>query len=70
MFKMTVEKQWCLSDRTLLSGKAEYDEIPEIVNLNKENIHVIGISSGVVPPLLSLEIERQTDNFIGKTLIG
>lgn len=70
MFKMTVEKQWCLADRTLVLGKAEYDEIPKIVKMNKENIHVLGISSGVVPPLLSLEIERQTDDFIGKTLIG
>lgn len=69
MFNMKVEKQMNIKDRTLLLGIPEYDFLPEIVHTNNESYKVIGVSSGVLPPFLSLEIEKTPKDLIGKTII-
>lgn len=68
MFNMKVEKQMNIKDRTLLLGLPKYDALPKVVHSNNERYKVIGVSSGVLPPYLSLEIERTTNNLIGKNI--
>lgn len=68
MFSMTVEQQMNLNERTLLLGKPQFDKIPEQIGINQKKIAVIGISNGVAPPFMSLEIELIKDNIVGKTI--
>ena len=68
MFSMTVEKQMNLNERTLLLGKPQFDKIPKQIGINRKKIAVIGISNGVAPPFMSLEIELIKDNIVGKTI--
>ncbi len=70
MFLMTVERQMNLNDRTLLLGKPQFDIIPKHVTLRGKKIKIIGISSGVVPPFMSLEIEQIKDNIVGEIING
>lgn len=68
MFTMKVEKQMRLHDRTLLLGRPQFDIIPKQVNIKNEKINVIGISNGVVPPFISLEIEPIKNKVVGETV--
>lgn len=68
MFNMQVEQQMNIKDRTLLLGMPKYDVIPKTVFIDKKEFAVIGCSLGVKLPYLSLEIEKTTDNLVGKTL--
>lgn len=69
MFEMKVEKQLnILADRTLLLGKSEDSIIPESISLDGKTFQVLGKSPGVHPPFISLEIEKTTVNFLGKTI--
>ena len=68
MFSMTVEEQMNLNERTLLLGKPQFDKIPKQIGINQKKITVIGISNGVAPPFMSLEIELIKDNIVGKTI--
>lgn len=70
MFLMTVERQLNLNDRTLLLGKPQFDVIPKHITLRGKKVKIIGISSGVVLPFLSLEIEQIKDTVVGETISG
>ena len=58
MFAMKVEQQMDFEDRTLLLGKPNFDKIPKKVTVNGVVVNVVGISSGIAPPFLSLEVHR------------
>lgn len=68
MFKMKIEKQLNIKDRTLVLGKPDYDAVPKTVLLGDESFSVIGLSHGVKPPFVSLEIEKTDIDLVGKTL--
>ena len=68
MFNMRVEKQMNIKDRTLLLGVPENDVIPKTISVDDKVFVVIGTSSGVKPPFMSIEIEKTTDNLTGKTI--
>ena len=68
MFNMKVEKQMNIKDRTLLLGIPESASLPNFVHLDNEKYKVLGASLGVLPPFLSLEIERTTNDLTGKTI--
>ena len=65
MFKMKIEKQLNLDDRTLLAGKPTFDSIPAYVEINNKTYKVIGRSMGIALPFISLEIEKSDDNLVG-----
>lgn len=67
MFRMKVECQFNIEDRTLICGIPEYDVIPEP---NDIPVKIIGISFGGKPPYRSFEIEKTENNLEGKTIIG
>lgn len=69
MFNMKVEQQMNINDRTLLLGVPQYDVIQKTIFVDEKEFVVIGSSFGVKLPYLSLEIERTTDNLVGKTLV-
>lgn len=69
MFNMKVEQQMNINDRTLLLGVPQYDVFPKTIFVDEKEFVVIGSSFGVKLPYLSLEIERTTDNLVGKTLV-
>lgn len=68
MFNMKIDQQLNIKDRTLLLGVPEYDEIPDVIFVEKQRFHVIGVSSGSKLPYLSLEIEKTADDLTGKYL--
>ena len=68
MFKMKIEKQLNIKDRTLLSGVAEYDTIPDAVSVDGNRYKVIGTSYGVKLPYISLEIEKTDNDLEGKEI--
>lgn len=70
MFEMKIDKQLNLQDRTLLLGEPNFNELPKIVYCGNVEYNVIGVSSGVPSPYISLEIEKEEANLVGKTLIG
>ena len=65
MFTMKVEQQMNLEDRTLLLGKPNFDKIPKKVEVNGMTVNVMGISSGIVPPFISLEVDKLITSVIG-----
>ena len=65
---MEVKSQLNISDRTLLSGVPYYDSIPEFVSFNGKRYKVIGISYGITPPFISLEIAKTEDKLTNKTI--
>ena len=67
MFRMKVEGQFNIGDRTLICGIPEYDANPEP---NDIPVKIIGISFGGKPPYRSFEIEKTENNLEGKTIIG
>ena len=69
MFEMEIKGQLNISDRTLLSGIPLYDSIPKHISCENKTYNVIGISYGISPPYISLEIEKTKDNLIGKKII-
>lgn len=68
MFNMKIDKQLNIQDRTLLLGVPNYDVIPKIILVDDDKYSVIGISHGVNPPYLSLEIEKTDSNLEGKSI--
>ena len=68
MFNMKIDKQLNIQDRTLLLGVPNYDVIPKIILVDDDKYSVIGISHGVNPPYLSLEIEKTASNLEGKSI--
>lgn len=68
MFKMKIEKQLNIQDRTLLSGIAEYDAIPDTISVGGNSYKVIGTSYGVKLPYISLEIEKTGNDLEGKEI--
>ena len=67
MFEMKIENQMNIADRTLLSGVAKHDSIPEKIEVDGEFFKVIGTSYGVPLPYISIEIEKTNKNLVGKT---
>ena len=65
MFDMKIERQLNIKDRTLLLGVPKYDAIPESVEIEGKQHKVIGISHGVKPPFVSLEIEKTSKEVTG-----
>lgn len=68
MFKMKIEQQMNIKDRTLLLGIPEYNAIPGRVSANGNSFNVIGVSNGIKPPYMSLEIEKTDNELIGQTI--
>ena len=68
MFRMKVEMQMNMADRTLLLGIPEYNLIPKVIKTQKGTFLVFGCSVGVKPPYISLEIERTDHDLIGKNI--
>ena len=59
---MKFEQQLNINDRTLILGKPEYDVIPKTIQIDDIGYRVIGLSHGVKPPFVSLEIEKTEKN--------
>lgn len=68
MFKMKIEKQLNIKDRTLLLGVPEYNTIPRRVTSKGNEYKVIGISNGTKYPFMSLEIEKTNLSLVGQTI--
>ena len=68
MFIMKIEQQLNIDDRTLLLGKPEYDVIPKTIQIDDIEYRVIGLSHGVKPPFVSLEIEKTDKNLKEKNV--
>ena len=68
MFRMKIEQQMNLNDRTLLLGIPEYNAIPKKVAANGNTFKVIGVSRGTKQPFMSLEIEKINVKLIGQTI--
>lgn len=69
MFSMKIEQQMNIKDRTLLLGVPEYDSIPEEVFIDNDKYKVIGVSHGVKPPYMSLEIENTNKELRNKEIL-
>lgn len=69
MFEMIVDCQLNLADRTLLLGVPDYFDIPKNCFFEDKELTIIGVSSGVRPPYLSLEIERIDYSLEGEKII-
>lgn len=69
MFDMKIEQQMNMKDRTLILGKPNYDTIPNVIKVEEKELKVIGVSSGVKFPYLSLEIEKTELQLTGKRII-
>lgn len=70
MFVMKIEKQMNIKDRTLLLGVPKFDAIPKSISIDDEEYKVIGVSQGVKPPFVSLEIEKMDKKAIGKEAVA
>ena len=70
MFKMKIEGQYNIHDRTLICGVPEYDVIPKDMLADDIPIKLIGVSLGTKPPYMSLEIEKTNYDLVGKTILG
>lgn len=68
MFKMEIKAQFNIADRTILGGATEFDQIPKIITIDNKEYKVIGLSYGVKPPYISLEIEEADVCLIGKMI--
>ena len=68
MFKMKIEKQMNIKDRTLLLGIPESGVFHDSVYIDDKNYKLIGVTMGCPPPFFSLEIERTNNNFVGKII--
>lgn len=70
MFNMKIESQMNMHDRTLICGIPKFDSIPKEVTIAGKRFIVIGVSSGVNPPYMSLEIEKTDTKMVGEEAIG
>lgn len=70
MFRMEIESQLNMADRTLIGGIAGFTRLPEFVNIRGKQYHVIGVSGGVKLPYLSLEIEKTSDQLKGNLAVA
>ena len=70
MFRMIVEKQLNIKDRTLLLGIPNDGAIPNGVACNGGEFRVIGRSYGARPPYISLEIEKTDVDLAGVEIRG
>lgn len=68
VFNMTVMQQLNLKDRTLLAGVPNFDIIPPVITMNNQKFKVIGLSQGINPPAMCIEIERTDIELIGKEI--
>lgn len=68
MFKMKIREQVNIQDRTLLAGEGEYDHVPDNVIIDGKKYTVLGLSLGVLPPMISLEIEKTDDKLTGSVI--
>jgi|GEM_PF-3245122 len=67
MFRMKVNKQMNMRDRTLIAGEPTFDSIPSVIIIDSKEYKVLGVSQGIKPPFVSLEIERTESNLENKT---
>lgn len=67
MFRMKINKQMNMQDRTLISGEPTFDSIPSMIIIDSKEYKVLGVSQGVKLPFVSLEIERAESNLENKT---
>lgn len=65
MFRMKIESQLNIEDRTLIGGVAKYNAIPRKIQVNHKLYEVIGLSYGSKPSKISLEIEKTNDKLQG-----
>lgn len=70
MFRMIVEKQLNIKDRTLILGIPNNGAIPSNVTCNNVKFGVIGMSYGALPPYVSLEIEKTDTDLVGAEMCG
>lgn len=68
MFKMKIEKQLNIPDRTLLLGQPNERVVPESVSVDGHTFKVLGLSLGAKLPFISLEIEKTNIDLVGKTI--
>ena len=68
MFRMIIEGQLNIKDRTLIGGIGEYDKIPKMIKIDDKKYQVIGVTSGIMRPKISLEIERTEEKLKEKTV--
>jgi len=61
MFEMQVNNILVLNDRVLLGGNPTvYEGLPKQIVLFGNKHNVIGLSSGIRPPFISIEIEKNS----------
>ena len=65
MFRMKIESQLNIEDRTLIGGVVKYNAIPQKIQVNHKLYEVIGLSYGPKTPKISLEIEKTNDKLQG-----
>lgn len=70
MFRMKIESQLNISDRTLLAGQPGFTKIPKNITIDGDKYKVLGVSGGANLPFMSLEIERTNKQLIDKTAIA
>ena len=68
MFKMKIREQVNIQDSTLLAGEGEYDHVADNVIIDGKKYTVLGLSLGVLPPMISLEIEKTDDKLTGSVI--
>lgn len=66
MFEMVIEQQLNLPDRTLIAGQPKFDVVPKKIKVGRDSFAVIGLSAGVRPPYVALEIEKTAKNLKGE----
>ena len=70
MFNMKIESQMNMHDRTLICGIPQFDSVPKEVVIAGNRYDVIGVSSGVNPPYVSLEIMKTDTKMVGEEAIS
>lgn len=70
MFRMEVESQLNMKDRTLIGGKPAFTDIPGYIIVSGKKYRIIGVSKGIKLPYMSLEVEKTSDQLQGKLAIA
>ena len=70
MFRMKVEAQFNIADRTLLAGRPGFTEIPKMIIIDGNEYKVFGVSQGIKLPFISLEIEKTDKQLTNKIAIA
>ena len=66
MFRMIIEAQLNIKDRTLNGGNTEYDILPETIRVGNKQYKVFGLSQGIISPKVSLEIQPIKEDLKGQ----